>query len=165
MKNLIKLNSVLIAAGLAATSGFAQADVYYDYARVKSVTPVYDYVKVGGPTERCYPTRYKHRKHRNGNPTVLGAIVGGAIGNAVGGDSEATLAGVLIGGAIGSASHTSRRYGEVCETVYQPVRKVRELTGYKVRYRYNGKRYSSIMRHHPGDTVKIRVKVSPVIHD
>ena len=55
MKKIIRTKSVLLCASLFLSAGIAKADVYYDYARVKSVSPIYEYVKIGGPVEQCYP--------------------------------------------------------------------------------------------------------------
>lgn len=172
MLNFKKITLTAIAIGLTSTSAFA--DSFYDYARVIKTKPVYEYVRVSQPVQQCYQverrTKRHHRNHhdRSGS-TVAGALVGGVIGNIIGQNSESTLAGAVIGGAIGHSSrnrhHRGTRITEHCETVYQPAKKVRKIKGYNVKYRYNGEKYKTFMRHHPGDKVKVRVSFSPVGYD
>ena len=158
MKNSLMIT--LAACFSLSTSGVAQADSYYDYAKVKRATPVYNYVKVGGPEKVCYSVQ--KRRHHDPSAALMGAIVGGAIGNAIGENSESTLVGAVIGGSIGHSSGHSRSYvTEHCEIDYRPTRKIRELKGYDVTYRYKGNSYHTFLRHHPGDKLKVRVKVSP----
>lgn len=112
--------------------------------------------------------------------TVVGGVVGAVLGSKVGGGSAryATAAvGSMVGGMAGRKvydnSHAPSRAGVV--TVCEP-----ESTGYPapsdgdyyrvddsrvgaydVTYEYAGRRYVTRMDHHPGDTVRVRVDVSP----
>ena len=141
-------------------SGMANAASYYDYAKVKKITPVYKYVMVGGPQERCYsvPTH----THANQDSTLVGVVVGAALGNLIGENTESTVAGAVIGGSIGhSAAHHRVHMRQHCEIEYKPTRKARKLKGYEVTYKYKGKRYQTFLKNHPGDKLKVRVKVSP----
>ena len=154
----------LVTSLSVALSGLAHADSYYDYAKVKRVSPVYKYIKIGGPKEVCYPV-HQRRRHDPG-PAIVGAIVGGAIGNALGENTESTVVGAVLGGTIGhSSSHSTTYVTERCEVDYRPSRKVRKLKGYNVTYRYKGHAYNTFLRHHPGDKIKVRVKVSPAHYD
>lgn len=157
----MKTKFAFITFALSVFAGTqANAGQFYDYAKVTRVTPVYDYVQIREPVQTCYPVRT--RRHRSGASTVTGAIVGGAIGNAIGENSASTLAGVIIGTAVGaSAEPRYTRVRQHCETRYERVREQKQLTGYKVRYRYKGEKYRTFMDHHPGDKIKVRVKVSP----
>lgn len=108
-----------------------------------------------------------------GGGTVLGAIVGGALGNQVGkgdGRKAATLAGALIGGSIGHDSarrngygyyesdggYYSRGYEERCRTETR-WRGEREVVGYNVTYRYAGRTYRTQLDHDPGERLRVRV--------
>ncbi|GAA0852897.1 glycine zipper 2TM domain-containing protein [Aliiglaciecola litoralis] len=177
MLTLKRLSFAAITATMTLTSTYASANSYYDYARVVKAKPVYQYVKVSQPIKQCYPTERRVRQqrrhhHDNASSTIAGAVVGGIIGGVIGDNRESTLAGAVIGGAIG---HSQQRHGhrsharteiiERCETVYGPAKKVRKLTGYKVKYRYQGQAYKTFMRTHPGDSVKVRVSLSPVGYD
>lgn len=170
----IALTSIMF--GLSVST--ALADTYYDYARVLKVKPVYHYVTVSQPVQQCYPVerRTKVRKHhrhsahrgdRSGS-TVVGAVIGGALGNVLGkatgtNRNVSTIAGALIGGSIGRDSHRNRY--DHCEVVYQKTEKVREVKGYNVKYRYEGESYRTFMRKHPGNKIKVRVRVSPAGYD
>lgn len=182
---IIGLTAVLF--GFSVNS--ALADTYYDYARVLKVQPVYHYVTVSHPVQQCYPVerhtkvrnQHRHATHRgdrNGS-TIVGAVIGGAIGNVIGkatGSNRgvSTIAGAVIGGSIGHESQhngydrsyqTRVRIEERCEVVYQKTKKVREVKGYDVKYRYEGEAYNAFMRKHPGDKIKVRVRVSPAGYD
>lgn len=177
MLTIRQLSLTVITATLALTSSLASANTYYDYARVIKAKPVYDYVRISQPYKQCFPVERHIRKqrrhhHDRATSTVAGAMVGGVIGGVIGDSSRSALAGAVIGGAIGNSQDRSqRRYKhrrdlvERCETVYPPAKKVRKLTGYKVKYRYQGEAYKTFMRRHPGDTVKVRVSLSPVGYD
>ena len=49
---------------------------------------------------------------------------------------------------------------EVCSTV-QDTHEEERISGYRVRYEYLGQRYSTITRNPPGNTVRVRVDVTP----
>lgn len=168
IKRTVNLTLVLVAMLTAHT---AAADIYYDYARVIKVRPVYETVTIAQPVEQCYRVKSRTRRHREG-PVVVGAMLGGALGHAIGDHPVSTVAGAVIGGAIGhevsreSRHHQSydhHRSGGKLRCVQSRERYVNEqrLTGYKVRYRYKGESYHTFMRRHPGKKVKVRVKVSP----
>ena len=181
----IVLSSLLF--GLSVNS--VLAETFYDYARVVKVQPVYHYVTVSQPVQQCYPVEHRvkvpsrhannyHHNDRKG-ATIVGAVLGGAIGNVLGkatgsNRNVTTLAGAVIGGSIAHDSQhirhdrhykTQVRIEQHCEVVYQKSKKVREVKGYDVKYRYEGQAYKTFMRKHPGDTVKVRVRVSPAGYD
>ena len=170
MKTLI---NTFIATSLLA-SGQVMADInsYYDYARVRHVEPVYQWVEVSRPQQECH-THYRKTYHSNNSATgtVVGAIIGGAIGNAIGHNKSnkkvGLIAGAALGGAIGhDISRHQPRHGHYkkvrnCEVVYHNVEQIKELKGYNVTYSYRGETLHSFMHQHPGKKLKIRVQVSP----
>ena len=102
--------------------------------------------------------------------TVLGGIVGAALGSKVGGGSAryATAAvGSMVGGMAGreiyETSHRNRREASV--TVCDPVSEDAyrdaedEVVGYDVTYVYGGREYTTRTDHHPGDRIRVRVDV------
>ena len=147
-----------IAAGpaLAWHQSYASYGPIYDYARVTRVDRVVDRSRYPVNNEVCYDepvsryrpgTTYYHRDTTG--PTVLGALVGGALGNQVGkgdGRKAATIAGAVVGGAIGNnSSHDGRTYSETetrCRTVDNGYEE-RRVVGYDVEYRYRGETYMS----------------------
>ena len=109
----------------------------------------------------------------NKSGAILGALVGGALGNQVGkgdGRKAATVAGAVIGATIGnnvakdtkqyeyrdSNSGTVRR----CRTVYEDNYN-NNYESYKVTYRYAGQNYSAMTDRRPGRTIRVVVNVRP----
>ncbi len=146
------------------------------YADVLRVDPIYETFYVREPREECreVPTRYTER--RGGDPTggtILGALIGGAIGNQVGkgdGRRAATVAGAVIGGAIGHDvdKNNGSQGGRIVEGTSQDCRVVeveredRRVAGYDVEYRYRGEVYLSRLDYDPGERLRVRVSVEPI---
>ncbi len=181
--------ALALALGLAAAGpALAWHDDYYgdgararyDYARVVDVDPIVERshrpvsrdVCESVPVER-YEPRYTTYHRDTTGATVLGALIGGALGNQVGkgdGRKAATLAGALIGGSIGHDSarrngygyyesdggYYSRGYEERCRTETR-WRGEREVVGYNVTYRYAGRTYHTQLDHDPGERLRVRV--------
>jgi uncharacterized protein YcfJ len=175
-----KLKTMVIATTTMMsilTSISATANSYYDYATVIKAKPVYEYQRIAQPIQQCYPVqsnnRHQHRhNHDRAGATIAGAVIGGVIGKVIGNSRESTVVGAVIGGAIGNSQgnqHRTKRHinrsQQHCETVYTAAKKVRKLKGYNVKYRYQGEAYKTFMRRHPGDSVKVRVSLSPVGYD
>jgi uncharacterized protein YcfJ len=149
----------------------AEEGVHYAWADVLRVDPVYEYVAVTNPRQDCYDERVEHREGRGNNSgsTVLGAVIGGALGNTVGkgdGRKAATIAGAVIGGSIAhnSAKRDDRSYSTTetrCRRVSGGGYEERSVTGYDVEYRYRGEVYASRMNFDPGDRLRVRVSVVP----
>jgi uncharacterized protein YcfJ len=108
------------------------------------------------------------RDNRVGGGTVLGAIVGGALGNQVGkgdGRKAATIAGAVAGGAI--ANNAARRDDETYVSSERHCREVdggyeeRRINGYDVEYRFRGETYMSRVNYDPGERMRVRVSVTP----
>jgi uncharacterized protein YcfJ len=190
---MIRLAQVLgLGLGLAVAGSAAawHDDNYgpeYDTARVVSVDPILDRYDEPVSREVCwnepveyYEPRYAYRNGRqrdNTAGTVLGAIIGGALGNQVGrgdGRRAATIAGAVIGGAIGH-SESRRRGSGYYETggsyrrgserrcdVQTDYRSNERVVGYDVGYEYNGRVYHTRTDYHPGNTIRVQVQVDAV---
>ena len=107
------------------------------------------------------------------NGTLLGALIGGALGNQVGsgdGRTAATIAGAVIGGKVGhdidarnGTNGTAYEYRDQsgvvrrCRTVSDGGR----FGGYDVTYRYAGQNYHALMNYRPGRTIRVMVDVRP----
>lgn len=112
-----------------------------------------------------------YRGDSTANGTLLGAVIGGALGNQVGdgdGRTAATIAGAVIGGAVGrniDRNHDSGGYEyrdnsgttRRCRTVSDGGR----FGGYDVTYRYAGQTYKALMNQRPGRTMRVMVEVRP----
>ena len=173
----MKTPQILGLAFAAVFSVHAAADrhIIYDYGTVIDTVPVVKTIRVSSPREECWEEDVQRRdRYRNdGVSTVIGAIVGGAIGNAVGHSNKnkkvGAVVGAVLGGTVGHAVG-SRKQGyanyrdteEVCR-VYQDYHEEDRVVGYKVRYRYNNETYSTRTDVDPGDTIKLRLALSPVI--
>jgi uncharacterized protein YcfJ len=110
-------------------------------------------------------------------PAIVGGVVGGAIGNAVGHSKKNKQVGALVGAVLGATlGHTiaenNRRRDEPATSGYSTrehceiVRESHEeerVVGYRVRYEYNNRTYETRTETEPGDTIRLRVSVSPVI--
>ena len=144
-----------------------------DYATVVAVEPNLTYVDE--PREECRdewvnePKPVKDEHQIIG--TVAGAVIGGALGNQVGGGSGkdiATAAGAVAGGYAGNKvqegmqeNNTEARLKTVCETKVER-REVQD--GYVVTYEWNGVQDELVMEHKPGDRIPLE-DVRPVRYD
>ncbi|WP_216825077.1 glycine zipper 2TM domain-containing protein [Agarilytica rhodophyticola] len=178
MNRLIKLTTL---ASLLSVSAFSAADNhrFYDYAKVKDVTPIYKTYKHRVPEESCWvetvQTEHRRPRHNSATSTIVGGIIGGAIGHAVGHKKSNKRVGAVVGSALGASighdigrrSRGADRYDvsyedvERCEVSYHTETQER-LTGYDVTYKYRGKTYSTFMEEHPGKRIKVSVNVQPV---
>lgn len=134
---------------------------YTQYARVVSSRPIYREVAVQVPIDSCHVETVAYSERRGGDSfkgTVVGGLIGAAIGHEVGRNGHATAAGGLIGAAIGNDVAGERRRvtsyedREICTTRYRTEYQ-RELVGYDVSYRHDGRVYHTETRHHPGDRI------------
>jgi uncharacterized protein YcfJ len=141
-------------------------------------------------SDRRYDDRYDNRRYDDRNydarypnaqgsetgrnvATVLGGIVGAALGSKVGGGSAryATAAvGSMVGGMAGRGIYeTSQRNRQPKPriTVCDPVREGSysntgsNVTAYDVTYEYAGRQYVTRTDYHPGDHIRVRVDVRP----
>ena len=127
------------------------------YARVVSSRPIYRTVAVEVPRDSCRVETVAYSERQRGGDsfegTVVGGLIGAAIGHEVGRNGQATAAGGLIGAAIGNnvGSRQVTRYEdrEVCNTRYRTTYE-RQLVGYDVAYDYGDRIYHTETRHHPG---------------
>jgi len=168
-----KIFSLTLVATLLAASGAAQAgherdgDGFTSRARVLSSTPIYD--TINEPRRECWTetSGYETRSYRNGNntgSTIIGAIAGGLLGSTVGkgnGKVAAAAVGAATGAVVGNrwndgSAHTESypRQVERCRTE-DNFRQV--VTGYDVRYRFQGRDYTTRMDYDPGDWVAVDV--------
>lgn len=166
----VVLGSAVMLSSVACASS-------YDEAQVLRADPVYRTVSYSVPAERCHEEEvayYEPERRGSATPTILGAVIGGALGNAVGHHKSnkriGTAVGAVLGGSIGHdigrRAHANQggasRYGteRVCQSVNE-IREQEELAGYDVEYAFGGQVYRTHTRNHPGDTLRVRVDVSP----
>ena len=120
------------------------------------------------------------RRDNDSGAAIVGGLIGGILGNQFGkgnGKKALTIGGALAGAAIASEMHRETQRERVrrdrvrwddeiydsrerCWTTSES-RTVTSHEGYRVRYRYHGRTFTRTMDRHPGDTVRIRVRISP----
>lgn len=181
--------SLLLAATIGVAGGSAHAQdgypnghdgVIYDYAKVVDVHPLTTRVRVTTPQRECWDeTRYEEGGYHAGangarvaGGTLLGAAIGAVLGHQIGsgrGRDAATAGGAVVGAAIGHRQ-AMRRHGvpaaprpytvQRCETRYNEEWQER-VDGYRVTYLYHGQRQVTELPYRPGDSIRVRVDVSP----
>lgn len=172
MKPLIY--GITVLSIITATTACATTERIAMEVPVVSVDPVVRTVTQKIPHRTCWDeqVRVEQRSgHRNKAPTVVGAIIGGVAGGAIGRNNrhQPLLAGA--GAALGAAiahdashkQHVSYRYvtEERCEVDYE-LRDQEQITGYRVGYRYGDSIYYTRTKHRPGPTLKVNVAIEPV---
>ena len=154
-------------ASLACGSVVAQ-----ERARVLAVVPVTQ--QVGIPQQFCEDAQVYTDQRTNGTGAVIGALIGGVAGNALGRGAHygprghyygstrgtSTVVGALAGGGIGNvieSINSQPRYETVrrCtnETVYED-----QTVGYDVTYEYAGRRHLTRLDYDPGQWLSIDVQ-------
>ncbi len=190
----ITLMTALVSLPLSTS---AQAGRHYDkrahnvdYAKVTRVEPIIRTLNHRIPRETCWeesvpyqePYQRKSRSRPDSAvPTVIGGLIGVAIGERFGGNKSnrkmTALAGGLLGAAIGHdisrtrhdvnpyderIHRTTYRNEQRCEVTYH-MEQEEQVDGYNVTYRYRGKTYHTRMDYDPGKKIQVRVNVRPVL--
>jgi uncharacterized protein YcfJ len=164
-------------SALAISGAAVSGQSFVDKARVIEAVPQYETVEVANPVTECWTERVARNDYRRGGYTapLAGGIIGGVVGNQFGrgrGKTALTVAGALLGASIGNdhnnARYRGRRGGhrgakqvQRCETIDR-YEQEQQLTGYRVKYRYEGQTYYTQTAEYPGKFIPVRVKVSPV---
>lgn len=166
--NRSMLVGAVLGAGLAtAAGGFAGYRMLTgpEYAQVVAVTPVTESIKT--PREECSdqivtrqePVKDKHKI----TGTVLGAVAGGLLGDAIGGggkNTAAKIAGAAVGGYAGNKTQETMQAGDTYQTterVCNTVVDVSERTvAYDVKYQIGDVAGEVRMDHDPGDTIPLQ---------
>ena len=162
-----------------------------DYAKVIDVQPITETIQIPEERQVCTerPVQRRVAESRSAGPAILGAIVGGVIGNQLSrghrnkhghgrghgqrnrnndGRAFATMTGAAIGSSIASGVQYSKyppRYytdhAQVCgtETTWRSEERV---VAWDVSWKYRGQVYHSRMNQAPGDRIPVRVSVNPV---
>lgn len=156
----------LVIIGPAQARGDIETVVYAPVVRVYPIKQTEIYRQ---PREKCYREQVEVPAHASPAGTVVGGLLGAAIGNKLGHGSSnrkiGTVAGAVVGATVGNSvsqarahSHTETR--DICETVYDESTEER-VVGYDVEYRYAGHSYTTRMDHDPGKEIRLRVNAYP----
>ena len=169
MKIIVKS---LVLISLFLGTQLVIAGSYTDYATVTSIEKVYKQYMVEEPYEECYIKETLQKNTGDGSATneIMGAILGGAIGNKLAEDSSdsgkdvMTLAGIVLGASMANDAEKANSTGqvvvsqEVCETKVK-TSFVKKLSHYLVHINYEGRDLTIASKKRPYDDV-IKVKVT-----
>lgn len=168
-----RLAGALVAILLVPAANADRSSLVVD-APVVSVQPIVRTVSERIPHEVCRRERVRvveRGRVGSATPGLVGAVVGGTVASVLGRNSRhqpvIAGAGALLGASIGhdrAQRRASQSYyvnEDVCEVEYER-REREEVTGYRVSYRYNGTILHTRSDHYPGDTIPVRVEVSPL---
>jgi len=158
----------LVAGGVIVTAGGAFAGYksweQNHYANVLSAELVTKEVKK--PRDECHDEQVVRQRqpkdeHRIAG-TAIGAVVGGILGNQVGGGNGktlATVAGAAGGGYAGNQIQGKMQKGDTYTTTEQRCARVYDIehvpNGYKVKYELNGRTSTVRMDHDPGSHIPV----------
>jgi len=170
-----KMHGIVLSIGVMF-SVFSYADpmLRYEYGTVVESHPIMQIVRHREPQQQCWDETVVHRerKHQSATGTILGGIIGAAIGNEVGRGRDnkriGAVAGAVLGASIGNDVTKNRSRGrhyqvveQRCRTVFEEVEEER-IVGYRVKYRYAGRTYTTETAHDPGNSIRLKVTVEPV---
>jgi uncharacterized protein YcfJ len=166
---------VCMLAAVPVSNAVAEpADARYAWADVIEAEPVTRLTRRPVREEVCWQEEvYREVPERRSKvPVVLGAVLGGVIGNQFGGGSgrdAMTLAGAAVGGAMVTDHQNARyprRYYAALEDrcgVNTEWTESRTVIGWDVVYEYQGETYLARVPDEPGDQIRIEVAVRPVV--
>ena len=130
-----------------------------EVGQVLSKSPVYQQVVV--PRQTCTQVPVMQQAPSSGAVALMGAIAGGAMGNAIGDGSGRALAtvigivgGAMVGDRIEGPSGAFAQNQTQCSTqnVYE-----NRLVGFNVVYEYAGKQYTVQLPQDPGATIPLQI--------
>lgn len=167
MNKSMLVGAVLGAVGVTAGGAVATYSLIGgpEYAEVLAVKPINETIKT--PRQVCEDvtvTRQKPVKDQHQIAgTAIGAVVGGLLGNQVGGGTGkkiATVAGAVGGGYAGNKVQENMQAGDTytttetrCDTVTDVSKK---LVGYDVKYQLDGKEGQVRMASDPGSRIPVK---------
>lgn len=167
MNKSMLVGAVLGAVGVTAGGAVATYSLIGgpEYAEVLAVKPINETIKT--PRQVCEDvtvTRQKPVKDQHQIAgTAIGAVVGGLLGNQVGGGTGkkiATVAGAVGGGYAGNKVQENMQAGDTytttetrCDTVTDVSQK---LVGYDVKYQLDGKEGQVRMASDPGSRIPVK---------
>ncbi len=165
----------LVLISLFLGTQLVMAGSFTDYATVTSVEKVYKQYRVEEPYQECY-IKETLQNQGDGSATneIIGAILGGAIGNKIAEDSSdtgkdvMTLAGIVLGASIANDAEKANSTDqvvvsqEVCETKVK-TSFVKRLSHYLVHIDYEGRDLTYTSKKRPyDDVIKVKVTVNPL---
>ena len=170
------MKHIALAALLATTAVAANANTYYDNARVSNVEPRYESVRV--PRQECTnqwvnePRETRRVGGREYGGAVIGGVAGAVLGHQIGGGhgrDAATAIGAVLGAFTGDRLANRDRWDQPEQPAAREVTTCRavddvqtRITGYQVTYEYRGQQFTTLLNENPGQFLKVRVSVEAV---
>ena len=167
------MNKLLATVAVMSTMVFASSASAEEYATVTSIKPNYQNVSVPRQRTDCrvnqVPIYGSVQGQASTGDTIVGAIIGGAIGNQVGGGSgkdAATVLGAIIGADIANKRPTQQqqiigyREEQTCNNVtYYETQE--EIKNYTIRYEWRGIQGSTrtYNNYRVGDRIPVEITV------
>lgn len=150
------MKKLILASAIGAIGSLAMAQ---EVGRVISSTPVVQQYPVA--RQVCNNTQVLVQQPKSGGGALLGAVAGGAAGNAIGdggGRAVATLIGLVGGALVGDRieGDSAPQYQNVQQCGNQTFYENRTVA-YNVVYEFAGKQYQVQMPNDPGPTVPLQV--------
>ena len=151
--------SLLAALLLLPVAVLAQSNVIQDSTEFAKVL---NYSPIPGPQiarQVCTPVTVTQGSANNPGAAVAGGLVGALVGSRFGGGhgkDAATVAGAIGGAMVGDQIGSGPTTQQQCSTVYEPG----PPAGYQVTYDYKGKLMTTTTRTPPGESLRIRNRVT-----
>ena len=148
---------------MAVISG---ADSQVVFATVLNCTPVIGNVQERLPKRVFNQEQVASQESTSYTPSILGGIIGAAVGNEFGkgrGNDLATIAGGVLGASVGrdvqnskSQNHTTtvERCHDEIEYVYEE-----RVTGWRVTYEFNSETFITRTDRDPGETIRLTIQI------
>jgi uncharacterized protein YcfJ len=166
-----KLIASLLCLG-ALPMAQAQRPDFEDFGRVVRVQPRIE--QINRPRQECR-TEYvqvQQQAERSAGGSIVGGIAGALLGSQVGrgnGRTAAAAAGAIAGAVVGDrVDNQNVQPGAVTEQAVKQCRMVDHIeertNGYDVSYDYRGHTYNIVMPYDPGQRVRLRVQVDPILN-
>ena len=167
MRNILK-SLIIMSFILASQLTFAGS--FVDSATVTSVEKVFKQYRVDEPYQECYIKETVQSGDGSATNELMGAVLGGAIGNKLGGGDgkdAMTIFGAFLGASMANDAEKAAAQAngtgtvvsqEVCENKVRQVIENR-LSHYRVTVDYDGREVSFSSKKRPYDDV-IKVEVS-----
>lgn len=164
------LLTTLMIVNQASAEERPYSTVTYQYGTVLSAKPIIEVVKEYHPTKICYEqasTRVEAKDTTGAQVVggILGAVIGSKMGKKEGTKVLGATAGAIIGSSIGkeaAASPEPPAPGVTCR-VENKMREFERQAGFRVVYLYQGEQFVTELPFEPGNEIKLKVEVAPVI--
>lgn len=140
------------------------------FAKVIRVRPVYKTIRIKQPGRHCSNQRHRHTDvtvvHQHSpEKVILGGVIGGIVGHEFSTPHNrelSTLAGVIVGSSL-AHNATSANYiisqdrDHGYNDCYRHMRVIekQKLIGYKVKYKYRGRIFTTRTTYHPGKRIAV----------